>query len=585
RRIDADFGFAGEIPPVGPPSGQSNNWAVAGSRTTSGAPLLANDAHLRPSQPVVFYEIHLRGSGYEVAGATIPGFPGVLIGHNARIAWGVTVAFADTQDLIMQRVDPATPFRYEDPTGPREMARRDESIRVAGRRAPVEETVRLTDQGPILTPIRPGDDHYPLALRSTVLRPAHQMRALLALNRAGTWDAFRAALADWASPTLNFVYADVDGNIGYQLAGWIPRRRAGSQNLLPAAGWSLEDAWEGLLPFDELPSELNPPGGICATANNQVTPPDDALAISHEWTAPFRHDRVREVLSGHPAVTRGVSRELQTDTVSGVARDLIGLLEGLDLGSGPEAALDRLRAWDGDLRRRSSAAALYAVFRHHLILHWLAAPVPAHLRDQYLGRGVHPVLNPVNTFHVQFGAQILDRLRAARAAGWPAAAVETIRRSLGDTIAYLAERQGGDPDGWEWGRLHTVTFSHTLGDKPILRRLFNVGPSPIDGDSETVLQTGIDHWAPFAASGWSPSYRLIVDLGNFDRTLAVLPTGQSGHPFSRHYRDQHDLFLSGRYHPCPFSLEAVEKAAVARLDLVPPLETGVRTSRTGGGGP
>lgn len=571
RRIDPDLGFGGAPPPIGAPAGQSNNWAVAGSRTSSGSPLLASDPHLRPSQPGVWYEIHLRGGGIHVAGASIPAIPGVVIGHNERIAWGVTVATADTQDLVMQRIDPADPFRYESPRGWQPVGRRVESIRVAGRRAPVEEVVRLTGQGPILNPVAPGSDGLALALRSTVLRPAHLMRSLLALNRAGDWDAFRAALADWAGPPLNFVYADVAGNVGYQLAAWVPRRGAGSNGLLPARGWAAEDAWEGLIPFDDLPRALNPADGLVATANNRVVPAEFDSLISHEWTAPFRHDRIREVLGARRSITRSACRELQLDSVSPAARDLIGRLDGLDLGPGEASdALARLRSWDGDLKQRSGEAALYEVFRHRLILRWLATPVPPDLRDEFLGRGLHPVLNPTNSFHVQLGARLADRVKAARAGGWAPADAAALRDCLHEALAYLRDRLGSDPADWEWGRLHQVTFPHALGDKPLLGRLFNVGPAPIDGDSETVIQTGIDHWEPFAATGWCPSYRLIVDLGNFDRTLAVLPTGQSGHPLGRHYRDQHELYLDGRYHPCPFSGEAVERAAVARLALVPP---------------
>ena len=567
--VDWNFGLDTTDLSITPPAGQSNNWAIAGARTSSGAPLLANDAHLRPSQPGTWYEVHLRGGGYDVAGMNIPGFPGVVVGHNQRIAWGVTVAMADVQDLVVHRFDPGDPDRYQGPEGWRKVTRLVETIRVAGSRMPIEEVVRLTDDGPILNPIRTSGSSYQLTLRSAPLAPAHLARALLALNRAAGWADFQAALADWSAPALNFVYADTDGAIGTQLAGWIPRRRSGS-GLLPVPGWLAEYRWDGLIPFADLPRSDHPADGICATANNRQTPPDYPFPISHEWTDDSRHERIHRQLTARPIITRGACQALQIDCHSQAGLDLLRALEGLEAEPGAEAeALALLRAWDGQVSRGSDGAAIYEVLRNRLFWQLGAHRVSAQLRDHYLGKGWHPVLNPVNTFPGRSGSLLRRWIAEARQRGEFDEVQRAAQVSLREAVAYLSARLGTDPSSWQWGRLHKITFCHALGDQPWLGRLWNVGPSATDGDSETVLQTAVDPWAPFAATGWAPSFRMVVDLGDFDRSVAVLPTGQSGHPLSRHYRDQHDLFLAGRYHLMPYSPRAVARATVARLELTP----------------
>ncbi len=305
--------------------GCSNAWAVAGWRTESGKPILASDPHLGPQMPAVWYEVHLEAPDLRVAGASIPGLPGVLIGHNDRIAWGITASFVDVQDLYAERIDSQNPSMYRSGDSWREAQVVSEPIVVKGETDPWIEEVLVTHHGPIVGPPL-GFEDPPLAMSSSIDRATNSLDGFLELNRAGNWEEFRAALSKLEAPTLNYVYADQDGNIGYQLAGRVPIRGRG-EGLLPAPGWDPQYDWKGFIPFEELPNCLNPETGYVVSANNKIVDDDYPFLLSHEWVAGYRAQRLTDLLGNAEDLSVESATEVQLDNYSLPARELVELVK------------------------------------------------------------------------------------------------------------------------------------------------------------------------------------------------------------------------------------------------------------------
>ncbi|HMT22156.1 MAG TPA: penicillin acylase family protein, partial [Promineifilum sp.] len=307
--------------PVGAPIfGQglgSNNWVVDGSRTASGRPHLANDPHLPPVFPTIWYANHLNGGEYHVTGFTLPGVPGVIIGHNEQCAWGITNAFPDIQDVYIERFDPADPTRYQVNGEWRAAEVSDEMIRVRGRR-PVRIRLRATRHGPVFSDVLPGK-HADLAYNWTLFHGGNHLRAALETNRASDWPSFREGLRQWRFPSQNVVYAGTDGTIAYMMPGLVPRRRRGD-GLLPVPGWVDDFEWDGFIPFDDLPAYVNPPEGFIATANNCMAGDSYPYLLTGEWLSDYRARRIRELLAEDRKLTLDDHRRIQNEAVSLMAR-------------------------------------------------------------------------------------------------------------------------------------------------------------------------------------------------------------------------------------------------------------------------
>jgi penicillin amidase len=556
----------GELPPVGLPGGgpsASNAWAVAGSRSSTGKPLLANDPHMFPRLPSVFYEAHLVAGGeLNVAGGSVPGAPGILIGHNRDIAWGITASMADVADLYMERLDPGdqrrTEFagRWESGTLVRE------TITVKGRAQPwIEEVLITRRHGPLLTPTPSiADEHRPLALRSKVLEAASATAALLQINRATSWDEFRAAASRWGTPAMNLTYADSDGNIGYQLVGRVPIRERG-EGLVPAPGWSGQYEWRGSIPFDDLPRAFNPPDGLWANANHNVAR-NSPYFFTREFIDPARYQRIRQVLEGkqrHSAVDFGA---LQADEVSLPARRVAAVLvEHLVPKTRLERrALDELRAWDGRVSADSAAASIYEVFRNELLRARHASAL-GDMLPAVLGVGPHPLVAAVNSHYFLQTARVVRFVEEH-----PQDA--TVRQAFRTTLEWLAHRLGPNVAGWQWGRLHQLSLEHALSIRKPLGMLLDVPGFPWGGDLETVRAGG--SWPPgFKVNGPISAYRFIADCGDWDNSLSCIPGGQSGHRGSPHYADQVDAWRRVAYHPLSFTRPAIARVQRHTLRLLP----------------
>lgn len=553
----------------------SNNWVVAGSRTVTGGPLLANDPHLSIQMPSIWYEVglHCEPQGPDcslnVVGASFAGVPGVVIGHNDRIAWGVTNLGPDVQDLFIERVNPENPNQYEFAGEWRDMDLIREEIQVAGREQPVILTVRTTMHGPIINDVAGGIGAewdfgwQPLAFRWTALDPGTLLESLRMLNYAQGWEQFRQALALWDVPSQNFVYADVDGNIGYQAPGRIPIRAAGDGSV-PVPGWTGEYEWIGLIPFDDLPRAFNPPEGFLATANNAVVGSDYRYFLSMDWDPGYRARRLVDLLQADDTVSPLDMQAIQRDSSPLYAQELLHYFLALQPEENRLAqALDLLRSWDGRAVRDSGGAALFEALRWNLV----DVIFEDELSEQLLtnARGELQIA----------AARLLDDPEAAWFDDTRTEEVEgsdqALRAALVRAVDQLTELLGKDMARWRWGDLHAATFKNqSLGQSGIwpIERIFNRGPVEVDGSIGTLNNTAYDLGVDYAVET-VPSYRQIIDLQDFSRSLSIHTTGQSGHAYHPHYDDMIDAWRNFQYHPMLWTRSQVEAAAEAHLRMIP----------------
>ncbi|MDP9330190.1 MAG: penicillin acylase family protein [Actinomycetota bacterium] len=548
------------------PKGQgSNNWVVAGSRTSTGKPFLANDPHLLALQPGAWLECHLSAPGYEARGVALAFSPGVLIGTTAHHAWGVTNVSGDVQDLYVERLnEDRTAAEYDGSWEPVTVHR--EEIAVRGSSPHVLE-VRETRHGPLLDTFVSGILHPEFvelpptesyALRWTGL--AHSIRPSLVLDAArGTnFEEFRSAALAIGCPGQNFVYADVDGTIGYTCSGMIPIRAAGD-GTEPVPGWTSEREWTGFIPPDELPWAKDPTRGFLATANNRIHDERYPHLIGEDFHTPYRARRITELLSASDAHDLDSMTAIQLDTVSLPAREMLPLMLGLEPHTDEQRdALDLLRGWDADMRADSAPAAVFNAWSRAIARRMLEPRLGEDLFRHY------------HAWREIFQCEVLPAALRAHRDGelgrWLDDAL--LHAALEDAIAELRERLGDDPTGWRWGALHHLRLASPLASIPGLEPLFAAADIELGGDEQTIANGGFDGRDGYDAAV-IPSWRAVYDLDDLDRSIGVLPAGISGNPASPHWNDQTELYASGRYHPLPFSQEAVEAATVATLRLVP----------------
>jgi penicillin amidase len=531
-RLDRSFALAGARSPdaaIG-----SNSWVLAGTRTLSGKPILANDPHLALRTPSVWYLARLIAPGYSVAGATLPGLPGVVIGRNARIAWGLTSVEPDVQDLFVENVDPADSSRYRWRGEWKEFESRRETIRVRGGEDVALE-VRSSVHGPIVSDVLDGAETLgrAVALRWAGLDGVDRTaEALEKVNRATGWPDFLEALRLFHAPPQNFLYADVDGHIGYTAAGAVPVRPR-ADGLLPVGGAG-DDDWAGYVPFDELPRTLDPERGFLVTANNRVASAGYPHTLTGDWPEPYRARRIAERILAKRKLDFEDVRSIQLDRVSLQATELLPfLLDTVPADEPSRQALATLARWNREFAPESPAAALYAA--------WYAAlsRMPQdELKETPLGGLRSRFL--MNAF--RSGSDWCDDV--ATPARETCAAFRA--RALAEAVSLLRSRMGTDPSRWRWDALHRARFPHGVFDGvPGLRRLFSLEKGQ-GGDASTVNVGAYRLDGSFRMTD-GPSYRQIVDFSEPNSLRFVHTTGQSGNVFDRRYRDLLPLWRDGSY--------------------------------------
>jgi penicillin amidase len=527
----------------------SNCWAVSGARSATGKPILAGDPHLPVRNPSIWYEIALDDGDLHLIGFSIPGVPGVVIGHNDRVAWSFTYAYADTQDLFVERQDPADLRRYEYEGRMEAATVTREVIRVKGRDDPVVIDVVITRHGPILTP-ELKEQKAQLALRWSALDGTRTVEAVMAMDRAHSFAEFRAAAALFAGATLSACYADVDGHIGYLMIGRLPDRIAGDGRL-PAPGWSGQYEWRGLRPAEANPFVLDPPDGFVLNANNRPVDRETEAGWAGEWDPGFRYAYLRQALAGIKDADVARFRTLQTDVTSlPVQRFRDTLLAARPAAPLAVEAQRMVRAWDGQLAVDSAAAAIYEAWLVRMCERTFRDKLGVTLYAQYLkdGRPTFALYDLVASPSSTWFADLASGSGGDRDA--------LAAKALDDAVRDLSRRLGASPDRWRWGDLHTVAFEHPLSAAKPLNLFLTIGPLPRSGDGYSPNNGAYSLAAPYAVTTHS-SERQIVDLADVDASLSIIPTGESGQPFAPHWGDQLRMWGAGEYKPMALSRERI----------------------------
>ncbi|MBI2324373.1 MAG: penicillin acylase family protein [Chloroflexi bacterium] len=544
-------------------AGGSNGWALAASRTATGRPLLANDPHLAPAVPAPWYLAHLRTPEWSIAGAAFVGGPAFPAGHNGHGAWGVTAGLADTTDLFVEEIGPdGTSVREGDAFVPCEV--RVERIEVKGAPA-VEERVLVTRRGPIVGPALAGEVHA-LSFRATWL-DASPAKGLLALERVRSFDDFRRAFSMWREVSLNMVYADASGTIGYQLVGEVPRRLSGDGSM-PLEGRTAGAGWrDDAVPFDEMPTARDPSTGFVASANTKPMAHGRGPDLGVDFIDGYRLARIVERLAERSDWDERSTRDLQMDVTSIPWRELRTTV--LDAIGGDPALADALALlgqWDGRIAASSPAAALFELFVADLTVRVAQLRAPKSYRYA-LGQGFD-VIVPLTILAVRRIGHLVRILRE-RPEGWCGHTwTELIRGSMAAACATLAARS---KDGRlpAWGEVRPLTFRHAFTGRRPIDRAFDLGPFPWGGDANTPSQAAVDPLAPTSNPLAVATLRTVIDVGSWDSARFVLPGGQSGNPCSRHYDDLLPLWRRGDAVPLAFSEEAVSAATRETLRLEP----------------
>ncbi|HKP35382.1 MAG TPA: penicillin acylase family protein [Pyrinomonadaceae bacterium] len=532
----------------------SNNWVVSGKRTVTGKPLLANDPHIPGSAPGVWYQTVLIAPGNHVAGVTFPGVPGIVIGHNERIAWGATNLGPDVQDVYVEKFDKDNPKRYLTPSGWRDAEVRQELIKVRkGFTDSATDTqtfdVTVTRHGPIV--LEKDGNRY--ALRWTMLDAAAlSSSGFIEVSHARNWKEFTTALSQYGGPTQNFVYADVDGHIGYYGAGRIPIRKTGDGSV-PYDGSTDEGEWTGFIPFDKLPHLYDPPSGMIVTANQRVAGTSYPYLLGHTWATPYRARRILTLLSEKPKLNSDDFRRIQSDVYSignvTFARAAAKTLKAAAPDDKLLQVIADFETWDGMLRADSRVAVIVSQTR-------------AAFRTRILSAALGPEL--AKTYTWPESEVLLDRLIIEQPADWLPKEFPTyadlLKASYTDARENLTKSLEADDAKWSWGGLVKSRFNHPLAAAPLIGLQFTIAPFPQNGTGALGTTVNV---------GSSVSMRFIADPSDWDKTLNVVPLGVSGLPSSPHWKDQLEDWRNGTTRALPFSKEAIHAATKEILILTP----------------
>lgn len=561
--------IAASLPDVLPQASASNSWVVDGRNSKSGKPELANDPHLRLEAPAVWYLARIEAPGLLLAGATAPGVPFMIAGHNAKVAWGFTSSYLDSQDLFIERVDDIDSGRYVAPGGNLPFTTRTESIQVRGG-TDVSVSVRETRHGPVVSDVLTGapdfpllqGDRYVLALADAGLRPDDKTpEGIYRVNHAQNADEVTAGLASFDTPPQNVTYADVGGNIGLYSVGRVPLRRQ-PPSLIPVPGWSGEYDWAGLIPFGDLPHDYNPPSGKIVAANNRVSGETYRYPLAAYWPAPYRARRIEQLLDDMAPLAPAETAAMQLDTVSLAARDLLPRLLAAPVDSERAQAAHRLLAgWDGDMRRDRPEPLVYAAWMYEL------------------GRGLTAArLGPFEDLLGAVDPMVIDYI-LSNSQDWcddpvtPATETcdQAISAALEQALSLLSKSFGPDMSRWRWGAAHRAHFHNlVLGEVSFLRRFADIEIAT-DGDDSTIdrgTYVGTDPARPFAHIHGA-GFRAVYDLADLDGSLFMIAPGESGNLLSPHYGDFVTPWRDGRYLLLPGVSAAARDVTFRTLTLAP----------------
>lgn len=538
----------------------SNNWAVAGNKSESGHPMLANDMHLGLMAPGVWYQMHqMVEGGLNVTGVVLPGQPFVVCGHNEHIAWGMTNVMLDDIDFYLETLNPDNENQYKLNGEWKDLEVVEERIRVKGRDTDTMMVNRFTHRGPVISRFRGVKDKV-ISMRWVGNDFSNEILSVYQFNRARNWEEFRAACSHFTSVAQNIVYADTEGNIGLQTSAGVPIREGIGILIYP--GDTTQYDWQGNVPFEELPFSYNPENGMVSSANNRTAGPDYPYYISVWFDLPNRIERIRELLAAKEKLSVEDFKAIQADCQSIFARKFnpvfMEALEKSSWSGAEQEALELLKEWDNELGIESPAALIF----EQLYKDWMHTVFHDELGDDLYAALIKQDLLP---------SYLLDETRTTHTSAWfddvstsgkAESMDESIQAAFSKTVATLLAAQGPIVAQWQWGKAHTLTLKHPMGGNKMVARLFGVnrGPFPVKGSFHTVGPYSYPMDDAFNANHGA-SHRHIYTTGNWDASQTVIPTGTSGIPASEHYCDQTKMYLNNEYHPDLFTLDAVKQGA------------------------
>ncbi len=553
----------------------SNCWVVSSEHTKSGYSFLCNDPHLQVSIPCSLYEQHLTCPDINVIGAMFPGAPGVIFGHNEQLAWGITNACTDVQDLYVERVDPERPGQYATESGWKSFEVRQEHFNVKGLEEPLTLSIRETRHGPIITDLISDLEGLPISLKWTGHEAGHTIHCIHALVRARSCQEGEAAFRQWNTPSLNLSFADTSGNICYALVGCHPIRSSGL-GLVPHAGWTGAGEWVSFIPSEELPSIHNPADGYLVHANNRPSYGSTEHWLGNDFDPGYRARRILSQLQDFRAPSSVEMCRLQQDTYSGYAQQLVPELIRYEYSDPWEKHAQQVLAnWDFRLDVGGEGGLIFHYSVNAMLQEAYSSEL-GELKEGFLGRSFSPLALD-SGFRLGSLTCLINLLQNHSSSDWYGRDEEGRARNREDfvrSVMGLAARKIRSEMGvatrkWAWGRIHQIRFVHIMGSVWILKPLVNRGPFPVGGDGTTPLQAASPLGSARGLVFVAPAYRAVMEVGNWDSMESVITTGQSGHPVSRMYDDQMGMWRDGAYHPMPFSQEAVDEMTRFVLHLKP----------------
>ena len=543
----------------------SNNWVIAGSKSASGKPILANDPHLMLTNPSVWWEAHMVCPTINVSGFTIAGIPGLPLGHNQHVAWAVTNVMVDDADFFIEKTNPDNPRQYLYKDRWEDMKVVKETIRIKDRE-PVDIEISLTRHGPVLTGIEEGKEHRVISAKWAFSDGLQSAKTFYLLAKATNVNEVVDALKYWELPGQNIVFADTGGNIGYWCCATVPIRLKGD-GFLPVPGWNGEYDWQGYVAFENRPHLINPERGYIATANNKVTTKDYPHFISHYWEPTDRITRIQQLLNTSQKLSVDDMKRMQQDIYCVLASKLtpkiVRALAEISSDAHIQKAREMLAKWDFNMEKDSVAACLFEMTFRNMLDNIFKDELGDELFQQYLKTSVFPP-RAVEALVEKGDSLWFDDVNTPQVETMG----EIIARSVQQAIEQLKAESGDDMSRWAWGSIHTLTFEHPLGRKKPLDRLFNIGPFPVGGNRLTINMKHYPYEKPYRAV-LGPSYRMVVDFSDMSVANHVLPTGESGQLGSEHYKDQLDLYLNAKYHSAWLERRDIEKHAKGSLFLKP----------------
>ncbi len=548
----------------------SNSWVVSGEKSTCGKPLLANDPHLELMTPSIWYEMHLSCGELNVAGVTLPGTPGILIGHNEHIAWGLTNGMVDDVDFYVEQINPENPNQYLNGKKWQDFEQIEETILVKDNN-PVTMQIQISRNGPIISKSHPLLKNNPAAvsMRWTGYQPSDEFAALLKMQQARNWHDFTRAVSNFKVPSQNFTFASENGDIGYYLGGAIPIRK-NATGILPHQGWLDTGQWIGYVPFEKLPHVLNPPEHFIVTANNKIVDNSYPYYITNLWEPASRAARLHQILSEKKKFSIEDFKSMQTDVVSILAQKIMPiLLRTVETRMESDSTQDLrtlynlIKYWDCKESTVSVAASIFNAFFLKLTENTLQDEMGEELYSNYIQLSNIPV-RVMTALLENENTQWFDNALTPDGESRE----DIIVQSLLDAGTLLKNIAGESISSWSWGQIHTLKMLHPLGSRKLLDTVFNLGPFPLGGSSTTINKAEYRFDAPFSAVVGA-STRQLVDFCNIDSTYSVITSGQSGQRQDKHYKDQTPLWLEGKYHRVLLDSLEISQTAPEHLLLRP----------------